>query len=281
MGWPDKYWDAVDQLYWNPSLIGLNSVRSEREGDRLLIPASAVSRGGSLYARKGTSTFNAERMHRLEEPLNHIFDIAFGIAPDKVIAELFAAPFNFTDDGSFESLGREVAARYPEMRDGNTTQQDGFFVSERSLIGVELKIGSPTTPGQLLKYLALLASEARLSGRRDQLGLLFITPAKDRAKIFKQAHVRADGSLPSDYISSVPPRQINSRLKNILRQSEEEIADTIDRLRVRHISWHEFSHNCRKIAKAQDLTIAGEQTLFRLLDGLADAIACQDGCIPK
>ena len=54
------------------------------------------------------------------------------------------------------------------------TQQDGFFVSRKSLIGVELKLGSASSPEQIAKYMALMEWEEQLTGRRDQLGLLFV-----------------------------------------------------------------------------------------------------------
>lgn len=142
MSWSDKYWDTIDQLYWDPSLLGLASIpKAEwQHGDgTIAIPSDRVRNGGSIYTRKGTAAENAERMQRLEEPLNHIFDITFGIAPDEAIQKFFLAPLGFGDPGPFLRLGREVATRYSGFANSNTTQQDAFYVGPQSLVGVELK----------------------------------------------------------------------------------------------------------------------------------------------
>ena len=239
-----------------------------------------MQNGGSIYARKGTSALNAARMRRLEEPLNHIFDIAFGIAPGLAINALLAKPLGIDDPGPFERLGREVADRYPDMQGGNTTQQDGFYVSEQSLIGVELKLGSKTSPGQVVKYIALLASEQRYSGRRRDLGLLYITPSTNADASFQQGKICPDGSLPTDFLSRVPKSQMNPRIENIIAQCEGEIADVIERLRISHISWAELVANIRQLAAEHTDASPGSETLHRLLSGLADAVEQQDGCAP-
>jgi hypothetical protein len=54
------------------------------------------------------------------------------------------------------SVGREIGLRYGWRKSENVTQQDGFFVSPSSLIGVELKLGSVSWAEQVAKYAALM-----------------------------------------------------------------------------------------------------------------------------
>ncbi|MCP4308854.1 MAG: hypothetical protein GY788_29060 [bacterium] len=73
-----------------------------------------------------------------------MFNLTVAIAPDTVISSLFLEPLGFVDPGPFESLGREIGERYGCRKSENVTQIDGVFISEKSIAGVELKLGSAT-----------------------------------------------------------------------------------------------------------------------------------------
>lgn len=282
MTWVDKYWDSIDQLYWNPSLLGLAPVpKTELQigDDTISIPKAKVRNGGSIYTRKGTAAENAERMRRLEEPLNHIFDITFGTAPDAAIQKLFGSPLGFDDAGPFERLGREISTKYEGFANSNTTQQDGFFVGKNSLIGVELKLGSKTWPGQALKYLALMVAEEKLSGWRDQIGLLYITPDQSGEATFSQLGADADGRLPSDFIARVPSKQINRVLGKMIEDDRALFDSAVNRLYIAHRSWKRVADDARQLANAQDAQIPAGQTYRNLMEGFAEAIASHTGCI--
>ncbi|WP_252259923.1 hypothetical protein [Erythrobacter aurantius] len=280
MSWHRKYWDSVDQFYWNPSLLGLPSIpKGEwiKEGDRISVPANRVQNGGSIYARRGTAKENAERMRRLEEPLNHIFEIAFGIAPDHVIEELILKPAGISDSGPFERLGREIAVRYTGFTDGNTTQQDGFFVSSSSAVGVELKLGSTTWPGQVLKYISLIVAEERRSGSRENVGLIFITPHPDASIVWEQCRAGPNGSIDPDYIERVPVSQTNAAIREMLTDHGEHFRSVADRLVMHHLSWSQFAAACWKVHLDASADGQRGETLSRLMKGLALAVAEQSG----
>lgn len=281
MSWVSKYWDTIDQLYWDPSLLGLASIPKaewKRGEFGIAVPSERVRNGGSIYTRKGTAVENAERMRRLEEPLNHIFDIAFGIAPDEAIQLLFLAPLQISDPGPFLRLGREVAARYSGFANSNTTQQDGFFVGPQSLVGVELKVGSKTWRGQALKYLALMVAEEKRSGERERLGLLYITPAPNEEATFAQTGAGVDGRLPPDFIEMVPKHEVNRSIREMVTGDRAHFDDAVARLKVGHTSWHQVAMEAQSLADQQDGGTAAGQTYRNLLIGLADAIVSQSGC---
>ncbi|WP_298188972.1 hypothetical protein [Novosphingobium sp.] len=283
MSWHLKYWDTIDQLYWSPGLLGLTSIPKREwtvDGATVTIPSSYLQNGGSIYTRKGTARENAERMRRLEEPLNHIFDITFGIAPSQTIRRLFFSPLNFDGNGAVDRLGREVAARYPEMAGGNVTQQDAFFVAEDALVGVELKLGSKTWPGQVLKYLALMVCEERLTGTRSRIGLLYVTPNRNGTGVLTQAGCALDGSLPEHFLASIPQSQKNSMLERLLAEHDALFEGAAKRLQVCHISWAELQEAAQALADAETGKDAGSETHKRLMQGFVAAIDSHSGCLP-
>lgn len=282
MSWVSKYWDTIDQLYWDPSLLGLASVpKSEWQVEDALIsiPKDRVRKGGSIYTRKGSTAENSERLRRLEEPLNHIFDITFGIAPDEAIQKLILHPLGFEDHGPFERLGREITSRYDGFANINTTQQDGFYVGPRSITGVELKLGSKTWPGQALKYLALMVAEEKLSGRRDQIGLLYITPHETSDATFHQLGASNNGKLAPSFLANMPQRQRNKVLSEMLERDQQHFEDALGRLCIKHISWRTLCDACKLLAENQVSETAAGQTYRNLMAGFADAIESHTVCV--
>ncbi len=111
-----------------------------------------------------------------EEVLNYFLNIAFAIAPDEVLSRLICEPLGISDAGPFETFGRDIPSRYGWKNNENITQPDGFLATGTSLVGVELKLCSPSWPEQIAKYVALMAWEQMKTGTRQNLGLLFILP---------------------------------------------------------------------------------------------------------
>ena len=156
MPWNDKYWDIISNLYWTPRFIGLKSISRDKwkvAGDWISIPRELVtSSNGPLYFRARKIDELKTYLHGQEEILNHFFNLVFSIAGDEILSTLFCRPLEIVDHGPFDSIGREVGARYGWRDKENVTQQDGFFVSPSSLIGVELKLDSTSWPEQIAKY---------------------------------------------------------------------------------------------------------------------------------
>lgn len=282
MSWYRKYWDSMDQIYWDPSILGLVSISSKKwklNDDEISIPRDQVAKGGSIYTRRGTAAENALRMQRLEEPLNHIFDITFGIAGDAVIQTLFFSPFGIEAAGRIDRLGREVMDRYPGFEGGNTTQQDALFATEDAVLGVELKLGSPTWKGQALKYLALMVAEEMHRGARGDLGLLYVTPSKDIAAISAVLGLDQNGKLPEGFIDRVPPSQISKTLGGLIERNREHFESAASRLQIRHASWRELIAEVERMASRLNDGEVGSQTLKNLLLGFVDAVEHHDGCM--
>lgn len=282
MVWHNKYWDALDNLYWTPKHLGLKSIPKSKWGDdpaTIQFPRQWVKNGGTIYTRAGTYASNAERMKALEETLNHIFDITFGIVADTIVAKLLHEPAGICDDrGPFERLGREVSERFG-WDGANVTQHDGFFVSPKSVLAVELKLGSKTSPSQLAKYIAMIRMEERRTGTRLAVALLYVTP-QDASDVLKQAGADQDGELPVDFVDQLNPEKLNPTLKQIYREDIDGVRGVASRLRLAHLTWSELLMRCEAIIQTLSSRRAGDQTLGRLLDGFVVAVRehCGTGC---
>ena len=200
--------------------------------------------------------------------LNHFFNIAFDIADDATVSELLCDPLGLDDAGPFESYGRDFGFKrfgWPEQ--ANVTQPDGFFLSSNSLIAVELKLESPTRLDQIAKYLAIMHLEEKHSGKRGNLGLLFIVPEKARESIFSKIGMKG-ATIDSDFMARLKEAKIPPRLK----ASAEELEDIAKRVRLVSVSWTWLRDRLKQIESDLDAHNRGDQTLLRLLRGLRTQI---------
>src|ERR1017187_8374725 len=151
--WNQKLWDVISCLYWVPRFVGLASISEDKYPAGFNPKAlKLLGEGYRLYGRNRKIDHFLKYLSRQEEVLNFFFNIAFAIAPDDVLSRLLCTPLDIRDDGPFESFGGgQLAARYG-FGNENVTQPDGFFATRESLVGVELKLNSPSSPEQIAKY---------------------------------------------------------------------------------------------------------------------------------
>lgn len=279
MGWTTKYWDILDQLYWWPRYMGFRSIGQkhwQQHGGMVCIPAEMVNMTGPLYSRERKADDLRRYLSGSEEILNHVFDLTFAIAPDAVIHEAFCAPLGFSDDGSFESVGRETAARYGWGKSDNITQHDGLFVSQKSAIAVELKLLSPSWPEQIAKYAAILTWEEQNHGRRDNLGLLFIVPEKAMAGHWRKCGLTS-AAIDGSWLDRTWTKPLPKAVSKLFTTHEAEVRSVLDRLTISVISWTELHATLAAIQVDLDQAVAGQQTLYRLLTGfIAQLVAHRD-----
>jgi hypothetical protein len=156
---------------------------------------------------------------------------------------------------------------------------DAFFLSPSSLIGVELKLDSPTWPEQIGKYLALMVWE-ELKGQkeakegkkeRENLGLLFVVPEKVREQHLSKIGV--DGpNLPSDFLGRLRPSKLPTRIRRLFEDNPETLDSVRSRVRLASVSWTTLRDQISKIESELDRHSRGDQTLLRLLTGLRTQI---------
>ena len=278
MGWNQKYWDILEQLYWTPSYLGLGSISQkewiERDG-LVCVPSAFVNRAGPLYRRDVSSDQIVEKLLRQEEILNHVFDLTFGIAGDAIIERLLLQPLGFSDAGSIESIGREIHTRYGSDAAG-VTQQDGLFVSDKSVVGVELKLGARSSPKQIAKYAALLAWEEQRSGDREQLGLLFVIPEAAMARHWEKCGLEG-AHIDAAFLERLDLQTLNLKLAKYISAERGRIASVLDRMVVGAVSWTTFYDEVLAIEAQLDRDRVGDQTLSRLLQGFGNQLERHKG----
>ena len=115
MKWNSKYWDIVDDFYWVPKYLGLQSIGRKKwteRDDLICIPSERVNRSGPIYTRVGNADENVGDLRRKEEILNHMFDLTFAIAGNSVVQELLVEPLAFEDRGpSFRAFRGHVGGK--------------------------------------------------------------------------------------------------------------------------------------------------------------------------
>jgi hypothetical protein len=275
MPWNDKYWDMLNNLYWTPRYLGFKSIPRDRwrvDGDRVLIPKELIQTStGPLYFRSRKYDDLKSYLHEQEEILNHVFDLTFAIAGDDVINRVLCKPLGLDDAGPFKSIGREVGERYGWRPQENVTQQDGFFVSPKSLIGVELKLGSKSWPEQVAKYLALMMWEEQGTGARDDLGLLFVVPATALAEHWSDVGLTSSVIDPG-FVDRLDRGRLPSRIRSLFEESPEALKDLASRLRLAVVSWGQLRSELVTYVENLDMSKPGDQSLHKLLGGLCDQI---------
>ncbi|MEQ8621331.1 MAG: hypothetical protein RLO01_09070 [Thalassobaculaceae bacterium] len=272
--WDSKYHDIVTRYFWAPSDFDLKSIKLNKEQRIYLTEQGLIPRGQArIYARAGGAIRTTlDRVHTTEEPLNDILNIFLGIAPDNVLSSMFFDPLGFIEDGVIQSVGREIADRFGFGR-SNVTQPDGFLLSRSSAVFLEIKTGSNSSPSQLLKYLALAVLEEQVSGRKRQLGLLFITPRSEGAHFWPQLGLHGP-EIPDGHISRPGGTELNPHVSSILENSRKHMESVASRIALAHLSWTDLVKQIDAMVAATDQQSPGGQAITRLLSGLRHAIVC-------
>lgn len=277
MLWNEKVWDLFENCYWTPRYVGLKSIPKRYwaiQEDRISIPKELVNADGLLYTRRTKAALIREELSCQEEILNHFFNIAFAICSDDVISRLLFRPLSISDRGPFVSLGREIASRYGWPSGENVTQQDGLFLSERSLIGVELKLGSTSWPEQVAKYLALMVLEEGISGRKENLGLLFIVPESALKNHWRKIGLQSS-AIDLRFLEKLDKTKLPTRIKKLFDEKAEHVAAVLSRVNLSAVSWLELRDEIVRV-EAEN-SEPKDQTLLRLLAGLRAQIEAHQG----
>lgn len=279
MAWNARYWDLIDQLYWWPRYLGLRSIgRKEWElkDGMVCIPQVLINKSGPLYTRGRKIADTIKWLSGREEILNQILSLTFSIAPDVVLARAFLDPLGFQDSGPFDVLGRDVYRRYGWGADENVMQHDGLFVSPRSIVAVEIKLGAPTSPGQILKYLSLLAWEEMHSGEREQLGLLFVVPERALTSLWTQCGLSGP-KIDRSFLERQRASPLPTKITDLLESDRGRLEVVLDRMKVAAISWRMLRDVLVSVRSTLDHSNPGDQTLIRLLDGFLAQLDVHEG----
>lgn len=277
MAWNDKVLDNLEQLYWSPKKLGLNSVECAPTEDKsgFVVPREAVVGEPRVYLR--SSSFREWRagIHRDEEILNQMIEIALGIAPAAFLARAFFAPLGIETFGPIEVIGREVRARHEALAPQQYTQHDGFYVAPEAIVAMEMKLGARTSIEQLLKYCTQIALEEITHGRKAHVGLIYLVPSTSADRT--RSDLALDDPAARAQLWEDPLAHTDkSRLRKLLRRHAGEIREVAKRLQLGIITWDNFLDTL--IATRESARVEGNETLSNLMDGLIAQIRATPGC---
>ena len=270
MAWDKQYWDTISNIYWNPKYIGLQSMKLkslEQNNECFFVPRKRINLKGPLYTRTRVKTFEeqCEKLKREEENLNHCFNFTFSIAPDALIDKLFCSNLSFADRGPFDFVGwRELSAKF-WLENKNVGQHDALLASVNSLIAIELKTGAMPSPGQMVKYVLVLAQLLKDRRTPRNFGLLFICPEGDEEKVLSSCGL-ATPRVPPDYIEN-HVGSVNEDVRTELKGLSGEVAQVLGQLTIGMLSWTRLHGALCEVREQLNSRRPSQQTIRRLLDG--------------
>lgn len=277
MSWNNKVLDNLDQLYWSPKKLGLQTVRAELtpDGSAYLVPKARLDDGRSLYCRGSTAKEWRETIHQDEELLNQVIEIALAIAPSSFVSEAFFSPLGIRPEGRIKTIGREAGIRHAALAPQQFTQHDGFYVASNAIVMMEMKLKARTSIEQYLKYCTLVALEEITNGKKDEVGLIYLVPQSSVART--RLDLRMDDPDALRDVWSDPAAFTNkSTLKPLLEAHAAHIKDVGDRLRLRIITWDDL---LAVAIRCRDHSIAnGDETLENLMQGILDQVDATPDC---
>lgn len=278
MAWTSTYWDIIGSYFWTPKKLGLHSIPKkyvDRSCDPVPIPRHLLNPTGPLYRRVDRGKDAIATLKQSEEPLNDIFDITFAILADELVREILFERVHLRGHGSIVKLGRDLDAHFKKAMK-NVTQPDGFYVTPSSILCVEMKLADDTRLEQIAKYAFLIREEELRTGRRDELGLLFVVPARRKAHFDKQ-YVQNAQTLAERVVNRAQSLTNKKAVDREIAESPEDFRDILRRVRCGVLSWTELAERLSGVIDRTDRTSPEGQTLVRLLDGFRQQIVGHGG----
>lgn len=269
MAWDDSYRSIMRNIYWNPTYVGLRSFKWSRQNPDELVTirdSSKLNPNGPIYSRASSDKTIWEELCQKEEILNHFLTLTLALMPDQVFEEVFLTAAGVVDRGPFESVSRDLPARYG-WGGFEAAQPDAFVVSNSTVAAIEMKLLSPSSVDQLLKYIALFLCEEKKSGRKENLLLTFLVPPKHQIKVLKSCGLGVDQIIPQNYVAQNLSKLKNQQIRKILEGSFFAAEDVCRRLRVEVLTWPTLHQRINLVRDAQDESVSAQQCLKKLLEG--------------
>jgi hypothetical protein len=113
--------------------------------------------------------------------------------------------------------------------------------------------------------------EERVSGKRDNLGLLFIVPENVRERHLSKIGVEGPG-IDAELLTRLNRSKLPKRIRDLFENDRDSIDSVRRRVRLASVSWTWLRDRLEQIESTLDSSKPGEQTLLRLLRGLRTQI---------
>jgi hypothetical protein len=255
--WIDSYYEGLEFFYFEPQHM------------RFSQPASEELQALEQVAKQATKADQVlKHLRKMEVTLNQNIRQFFCIAPNSLFEGLMHAIFGSSQrfNGEFRLYGREVDS---ELDLRNSTQPDFLFVSDESVVSIEMKIGAKCSLDQVLKYALLgLAVEIKQQGNKHHCLLLlgrgdFTNQFKERFETLEVLKDHATKKELDDFLRNKPSWATakRGRLREILLGMDVEFWN-----------YERLAEYIRPLRPADSDRSAGAEVYRKLIDGLLEEL---------
>ncbi len=277
MSWTDKYWDAVEQLYWTPKYLGLKSISKkhwEVSENRVSVPKSMTNPNGPLYRRVTNGKDFSKFIRHQEETFNHIFELTFGILDGEIINQIFCQLLGKNHHDRLKGYGRELGLELGFPKLYGISQPDGFFVGNHWTVAVELKFDAKTSMDQLAKYLLALTLEREKNLDRKPVQLVYIAPEPE--KLLKDAFPFETANCGSYQLAEILAASKPSVVTPLL-DMEATASSVLEDLKISAVSWRDLDRVLSDLAMGYSRQTSEGRTVAGLLRGLLNEMRLHPG----
>ncbi len=247
MNWNNSYYAALETYLWKPQYL-----RNE-------------SKDKSEIKKRRVDEIIAS-VKELEEPLNHVLNVFFSLAPSSLIARIVGSP---SAGESFRSI------HFSELRDSanskvlysNLCQPDAFFFGNNLRACIELKVSAKLDVQQVIKYAALMGLYARDLSATNRL--IFLGPDTFQ-DLWRRRSIDSVEKL-RDAIVSFESEKLERRLRKFASSLDEakHFANSLD---LQFMPIPEFAEILSSELASLDVRSPGEEVYAKLLSGMLDEL---------
>lgn len=247
MDWNNSYYAALETYLWKPQYLR-NESKDKGESKKRRVDEIIAS------------------IKDLEEPLNHVLNVFFSLAPSSLIARIVGSS---AADETFRSI------HFSELRDAADSkvlysklcQPDAFFLGTKLRACIELKVGAKLDVQQVIKYAALMRLYARDLSVPNRLILLGPKTFRD---LWGRSSIDSEEKL-REAIGSFESEKLERRLQKF-ESSLDEGKHFANSLKLQFMSIAEFTDILSSELASLDVCSPGEEVYAKLLSGMLDEL---------
>lgn len=162
--WNEEYYRIINFFYWEPQHLG------------------KIKNPKTTY--KGIDDV-LKHLRKMEVTLNHQLNIFFKLAPNRFLLYLFSEVFKQKIAGQYQLIPQDDLEAMYDLRDA--THPDFFFMGEKTLLCIEMKINAKSSLEQVMKYAMLSVFDDMQASKQRDFYLLFIGKSTFR-NLWKQKY---------------------------------------------------------------------------------------------
>jgi hypothetical protein len=247
MNWNNSYYAALETYLWKPQYLR-NESKDKGEGKKRRVDEIIAS------------------IKKLEEPLNHILNVFFSLAPSSLIARIVGSS---SAGESFRSI------HFTELRDAADSkvlysklcQPDAFFLGTKLRACIELKVGAKLDVQQVIKYAALMRLYSRDLSMPNRLILLGPKTFRD---LWGRSSIDSEEKL-REAIGCFESEKLERRLRKF-ESSLDEAKRFANSLELQFMPIPEFEEILSLELASLDARNPGDEVYVKLLSGMLDEL---------